>query len=243
MARQTLNTTIVVTGVFLVATLVGCGKNDGQDQTATSPPENVSPVAEQVADDTQADTESDKGSEGVDQLASGEEIADAGSPVDEAGIENKNKGVIDVAAISGIVEERQKLNATVWSDEVMAQKFEEPFIDLWDRIRASEDKIGELTRFAFEDLTLGMPSEATPHDHHIEAFRCDNGTMTFTPEQWTSWLKDWQDSGLRMIQAEFHHSRFQPDDESPHSDVSFLLDLVNESEETYYNIRGKLEVD
>ncbi len=159
--------------------------------------------------------------------------------VDESAVD---PGVIDVAVIGRIVEERKKLNTTVWSDEVTAQKYEEPFIDLWDNLRASKDKIGDLAEFAFEDLTIGLPGEPTRHDHMIDAFRCDNGTMTFDPDQWRSWLSDQKDSGLRMIQSEFHHSRFEPDPEAPRSVVSFVLDLVNTPEETRYSIRGKLVV-
>ncbi len=153
-----------------------------------------------------------------------------------------DEGVIDIGVIGQIAEEREKLNATVWSDEVTAQKYEEPFIGLWDRMRASQDKIGELAEFPFEDLTLGTPAEPTRYDHMIDAFRCANGTMTFDPVQWKSWLSAWKDSGLRIIQSEWHHSRFEPDQETPRSVVSFVLDLVNTPERTYYNIKGKLVV-
>ncbi len=152
------------------------------------------------------------------------------------------EGVNDEVVIGQIAAERKNLNATVWSDEVMAQKYEEPFIDLWDKMRASEDKIGELAEFPFEHLTLGLPGEPTRHDHMIGAFRCVNGTMTFDPVQWRSWLSNWRNSGLRIIQSEWHHNRFEPNQETPRSVVSFVLHLANTAEKTYYSIKGKLVV-
>jgi len=151
--------------------------------------------------------------------------------------------VLDKGGVVQIAATREKLDATVWSDEVTAQKFEEPFIDLWDTLRASEDKMNELAEFPFEDLTLGMPGEPTQHDHMIEAFRCDNGTMTFEPTQWKTWLSGWKETGLQIIQTEWHHSRFEPDQKTPRSVVSFVLDLANHSETSYYTVKGKLVVD
>lgn len=144
--------------------------------------------------------------------------------------------------VNQIVAERRNLDETVWSDEVKAQKFEEPFIDLWDKMRSSEDQIADLAGFSFEDLTIGLPGEPKQHDHAIDSYRCDNGTMKFDPEQWKSWLADWKASGLRIFQTEWHHSIFEPDDESPRSVVSFVLHVVNDNTNDWYSIRGKLAV-
>ncbi len=151
--------------------------------------------------------------------------------------------VQDDAGLVEIVAKREKLDETVWSDEVMAQKFEEPFIDLWDTLRASEDKIADLAEFTFQDLTFEMPGEPTRHDHMIDTFHCNNGTTTLDSAEWQSWLNDWKQSGLRIIQTEWHHSRFEPHQDTPQSVVSFVLDLVNSKEKAYYTVKGKLEVD
>ncbi len=153
-----------------------------------------------------------------------------------------NAGLGSVGSVRQIAAERERLDETVWSDEVMAQKYEVPFITLWDKMRASQDQFVELSEFSFEDLTVGLPGDPAQHEHGIDEFRCDNGTKTFDPEQWKKWLSDWKDSGLRVVQSEWHHSRFEPDPESPRSVVSFVLDLANDSEQTFYNVRGKLAV-
>ncbi|WP_339909037.1 CRTAC1 family protein [Symmachiella dynata] len=178
-----------------------------------------------------------------DQVVIDEVLTGAGvtkeAPTDEV-VEGKDE--VDEGVIRQIVAKREELDQTVWSDEVTAQKYEEPFIGLWDKMRSSKDQMNELADFTFEDLTLGMPGEPTRHDHGIDAFLCDNGTQTFDPAQWKKWLSEWKDSGLRIVQSEWHHSRFEPSEESPRSDVSFVLDLANDSEQAFYNVRGKLVV-
>lgn len=155
----------------------------------------------------------------------------------------------DAAAPSGdpeiveqIVAERKKLDATVWSDEVTAQKYETPFVDLWDRLRASKNKFKELANFPFETLTIGVLGNPTRHDLMIDAFRSDNGTMTFDPAKWKSWLGKLRSSGFRLVQSEWHHSRFEADPENPRSVVSFVLHVVNGRDKAFYSIKGKLIV-
>ncbi|MCA9073583.1 MAG: CRTAC1 family protein [Planctomycetaceae bacterium] len=231
MERQKGNVVGIGVTILVIAVAAFFVFSNRQDEKEAEPRQE--PL---VAEDTAVEEQT------VDPAPVNETFIDSGSALPKETTRPGGDRVIDVAAIGEFAEERKKLDETVWSDEVTAQKFEEPFIDLWDRIRASEDKIHELTEFTFADLTLSMPGEPTRHDHMIDAFTCDNGTMTFDQEQWKSWLSDWQHAGLKMIQAEFHHSRFHPDEESPSSSVSFVLDLTNSSEETNYNVRGMIDV-
>lgn len=237
MEHSALNIIGIVLTSLLVGTLLGCGSEQGQVESDTPPVKDAAVVAKESTVDESTDV-------AVDALADTDgplDLVDA--PVESIEAANPADQAVDVSAISEIVEQREKLNATIWSDEVMAQKFEEPFIELWDRMRGSADQVGELARFEFEDLTIGLPGEPTSHDHSIDEFRCDNGTKSFTPEEWQSWLADWKDAGLQVVQGEFHHSRFEPDDKQPRSTVSFVLDVANTSEQTYYNITGKLRVN
>lgn len=157
---------------------------------------------------------------------------------------NAGKGTPDnKVGLVQIVAKREQLDETVWSDEVMAQKFEEPFIDLWDNLRASDDKIDELADFTFENLTFHKPGTPVRHDHMIDVFQCNSDAMTFDSAQWKNWLTDWKTSGLQIVQSEWHHSRFEPNQEAPRSVVSFVLDLANVKQKSYYNVKGKLIVD
>lgn len=168
------------------------------------------------------------------------------TPAADTDSESASEGPADASPsqdpVTEIVAVRKNLDETVWSDEVKAQKFEEPFIDLWDRMRSSDDQIADLAGFPFEDLTLGLPGEPGPHEHMVQSYQCDSGTRTFTPDEWKTWLNDWKEAGLKIIQTEWHHSKFEPDDEGPRSLVSFVLHAVNDSSNTWYSIRGKLAV-
>ena len=150
--------------------------------------------------------------------------------------------VPDTQSVKHLVAEREKFDSTVWSKEVAAQKYEEPFIELWDNLRTAKDRVGELAAFPFEKLTLGLPGEPAQHNHGIEAFRCDNGTRSFTPQEWKNWLNELRKSGFRLVQSEWHHSRFEPDVASPRSIVSVVLHVANDASKARYDIKGKLTV-
>ena len=42
------------------------------------------------------------------------------------------------AEMDSMVAQRERLDKTVWADEVLAQEYEEPFVTLWDRLRGAE---------------------------------------------------------------------------------------------------------
>ncbi|MGY8674562.1 MAG: hypothetical protein ACKVHO_18475, partial [Verrucomicrobiia bacterium] len=52
------------------------------------------------------------------------------------------------------MKERERLDSTIWADEITAQKYEDTFVDLWDRIRGSNEKFTVLGGFAFETLAV-----------------------------------------------------------------------------------------
>jgi hypothetical protein len=149
----------------------------------------------------------------------------------------------DVQKVGEIIADRRKLDLTVWSTEIAAQRHEEPFIELWDTLRSTQKKFEVLANFQFESLVLGLPGEGTQFDHGIRAFHCDNGTKTYEPNEWRNWLRDLKNSGLRIVQSEWHHSQFEPDEKGARSVVSFVLYVVDEPQIEYHIISGKLKVD
>ncbi|MCH7729419.1 MAG: hypothetical protein IH991_23525, partial [Planctomycetes bacterium] len=63
-----------------------------------------------------------------------------------------------------LIEERKKLDETTWADEVEAQAHEAAFVQLWDDLRAAEDKVAVLADFPFEKLMLGNANSTKMHD-------------------------------------------------------------------------------
>ena len=57
--------------------------------------------------------------------------------------------------LSSLVDDRVKLDKTVWAEELLAQKHERIFIHLWDNLRAASAKHKVLARFPFNRLIIG----------------------------------------------------------------------------------------
>jgi hypothetical protein len=138
----------------------------------------------------------------------------------------------DESSVSSFVEEitsdRQELDRTVWSDEVAAQNYEKPFIQLWDDLRESTDKIDVLATFPFQKLILNTPTSSEKLELDVESISFGEGNLEFDSGEWRQWLDKMKADGYQLVQSEWHHSRFEPDPSGPRSVVSMSLDVQNE---------------
>ena len=139
--------------------------------------------------------------------------------------------------------ERASLDRTVWSDEVMAQEYEEPFVRLWDELRNSEDKYEVFESFPFETIMLGRPAGSQLHESGVESIVFEESDAGLNRDEWNDWLDTMKAEGYEPVQSEWHHSRFEPDPENPRSVVAMTLHVHNESQQTYYSITGDLLVN
>jgi hypothetical protein len=142
------------------------------------------------------------------------------------------------------VELRRQLDASLWKDEVAAQRHEQPFIRLWDDLRAQSNKLDVLKSFAFTTLQFQSPRLTQGLELDIQAYALDGGTVSLSPAEWTKWLEDVQSSGYRLVQTEWHHSAFKPasDGNPPHSVVSFVIDVARDEPARRASFRGELHV-
>ena len=167
-------------------------------------------------------------------------------PVVDAPVDDSDAGE-GGSAVSATVErlgsQRQTLDTTVWSDEVMAQEYEEPFVRLWDQLRESTDKYDVFKSFPFETIVLGSPAESQHHESGVTSTVFEAGDTELTRDEWKGWLKKMKDEGYDLVQSEWHHSRFEPDPAGPRSVVAMTLHVHNQSQERYYSITGDLLVD
>ncbi|MDP6446386.1 MAG: CRTAC1 family protein [Pirellulaceae bacterium] len=153
-----------------------------------------------------------------------------------------NPGESAVDPNQTVLAAREQLDQTIWKEEVAAQEFEQPFVKLWDQLRESSTKFDVLGSFGFETIALRGLGEPTTHDHAIEALKCDGEAYRWTPAQWRTWLSGLREAGYRIVQTEWHHSRFETSPEGRRSTVSIVLDVANESEESRFSIKGPLVV-
>ncbi|MCH2115664.1 MAG: CRTAC1 family protein [Pirellulales bacterium] len=144
---------------------------------------------------------------------------------------------------SSIERERQRLDATVWISEVEAQKYERPFVRLWDLLRAATDKGAVLAEFPFETLVLGQLGSPGRRDHGVEILTTSGEDVTqFNPQSWRKWLAQRKSAGWKLIESEWHHAEFEPSDDAPRSVVSIRLHVANSDSGDRYIVRGDLQV-
>jgi len=151
----------------------------------------------------------------------------------------------DPDMIERLAEERQKLDQSLWADEVLAQEYETPIVRLWDDLRACVDPLPILNRVPFDRITIGAPGEATELDLGIEQRNLEGPGRTLDADAWRAWLEDWSDRGLTLVQSEWHHARFEPpgEDGRARSDVSMTLHLEQPGKPPRrWIVEGKLHV-
>ena len=147
-----------------------------------------------------------------------------------------------------LMSQRKELDKTVWADEVKAQKHEDVFVKLWDDLRSANDKMAVLAGFSFEELMLGDAKSTEMHDWEIENIFTGGKGRTLDPQSWKNLLNGLKQSGYRIVQTEWHHSRFKPQGTEPaRSTIAVTLHIRKEGMEEGYSealiIRGDLQVE
>jgi hypothetical protein len=147
-----------------------------------------------------------------------------------------------------ILWERQQLDETVWANEVEAQKYETVFVRLWDQIRNTDaaKKLTVLADFPFEGrLSFGTPGAEELLEAGISLTKFQPAPLqTFDAGEWRNFVRSIEDSGVQIVQTEWHHSRFVPasDSSPPKSTISFTIHAIRDSTQSKYAVKGDLEV-
>lgn len=165
---------------------------------------------------------------------------------EEASVETT---VAEVKSAAEILKERDELDKTIWVDEVEAQKYETVFVRFWDSIRAG-DGAGKLEAIAdfplVGELTIGKPGLAEQLELGVTLTKFKNDSQrTFSAADWADYVKSFEAAGIRIIQTEWHHSRFVPktDTEAPKSSISFSIHAFREETLTTFGFKGELEIE
>jgi len=145
--------------------------------------------------------------------------------------------------VAQIRAQREALDATVWADEMEAQRHESVFVTLWDNLRASTNALAVLAGFPFETIALGAPEGVEPMDHGITRTPFSAPRQTLTHSEWVERLYRFAEQGHRLIQSEWHHEAFEPRAEGgPRSRVRFLWHVQQTKTLGRKTIRGELEI-
>jgi hypothetical protein len=149
---------------------------------------------------------------------------------------------------SAILDERKRLDQTVWAPEVEAQRYEAAFVKFWDRERSARnnEKFTVFAEFPLRGkISFGTPSitETLEAGISLTSFQSEP-SLTFNSTEWGEFVRSIQDSGVAIIQTEWHHSRFVPPTESspPSSTIAFTIHAAREATHTRFAVKGDLQV-
>ncbi|MEX2186112.1 MAG: CRTAC1 family protein [Pirellulales bacterium] len=144
-----------------------------------------------------------------------------------------------------LIQERNKLYDTVWSNEKLSQQYEETFVALWDALRPAADQFAVLGKFPFAELRLARPGKATDLDWGIRRTTCDAEPFSLAPGDFRRLLGQFAADGWRLVQSEWHHATFDPPtaERAARSTVNFVLHVANEKQQRWAIVKGKLGVE
>lgn len=187
-----------------------------------------------------------KGALGIREIAAAAVILALCHGCSESEEESESPGspqeiLLDAKAL---LKERQMLDESVWADEVTAQRYETVFVKFWDQLRGADatGKFAALAGFPFEsELSLGAPGDVESLELGMKQVRYGStSARKFNPQQWATFVGRFQEAGLKIVQSEWHHSRFDPS--GPASTISFSMHAIRVATRTTFALEGELEV-
>ncbi|MEO8426185.1 MAG: CRTAC1 family protein [Verrucomicrobiota bacterium] len=115
--------------------------------------------------------------------------------------------------------QHNQLDNTVWSKEMLAEKYEDVFIKLWDDLRKTDDEFEILQAFPFTELTLETPASPQEVEHGIKWTRYGSPAQKMAPDQWRQFLAERKKDGYRIEQTEWRQPQFDFYPDSPAQSV------------------------
>ena len=139
---------------------------------------------------------------------------------------------------------RDQLDRSLWKDEVLAQDHEMTFVDLWDAVRESSDKLSKMADFEFDQITVHAAGEAKMLSWGIELLKTDGPASTYTQPQFKAWLAELASNGYELVELEFHHSKFDraKEGQPAKSVMNSVFHVVNRHRNERIVIRGELDI-
>ncbi len=138
--------------------------------------------------------------------------------------------------------QQDRMDRTVWATELLAEKYEDVFIKLWDDLRANKDEFAILQNFPIGELILGKPGVPSEHDYGIKELQLNQAPARMGAEQWRALLDKLKTEGYHVEQTEWRHARFDPG--PPPKSLIYLAAHVNHpAERERFILRGNLRVE
>ena len=164
-------------------------------------------------------------------------------PAPSAGQPGTQQSPVTKKKVQELDRRRLALDQTVWKQEVLAQAYEEVFIDLWDTLRAAPDQLAVLAAFPFTKLSIGQATEPKTHDWGIEETVYGEANRTLDHQEVVARIDALRAAGFVIVETEWHHAAFeQPENSFAKSIISMTLHVTNTKQAKRLIVRGKLHV-
>ena len=154
--------------------------------------------------------------------------------------------VPETGSVEKLTAERERLDATLYKNEVAAQRHEEVFVKLWDAMRAG-DPMAVAKAFPFTRFMMGKRVPVQWEETGVAGIAPVGieGPMTaMSREEFGAALDGLAAGGVKIVQTEWHHSKFEPatEKEGAKSLVSFEIHVLVGAETQRLMVKGKLKV-
>ena len=141
-----------------------------------------------------------------------------------------------------LIAEQQKLDESLWADEVEAQRYEQPFVKLWDRLRNSKQPWEDLASFGFDYVAWPIGLDTVDEGFELTAMGFRLNTNRVQRAEAQGWVRRYAEKGYRLEQSEWHHARFEKGTNgSPLSEFSVTLNIAAPGDRRIV-LKGKIEV-
>ena len=150
----------------------------------------------------------------------------------------------DEATVLAMKAERQRLDATVWLKESIAQQYEAVIVKLWDDLRAATNKYSVLASFPFDTIRIPAQSAVRRLDWGIVELKHDTRGEPLDRQAALAMLNAIKAEGFEIVESEWHHAAFDVrEDGRAQSTVTFLLHVLKPAHNVRLSIRGELHVE
>lgn len=109
-----------------------------------------------------------------------------------------------------LIDNRAWLDQALWGPEVLAQRYEARFTNLWDNLLKKQQKHRTLAQFPFNNLYIPKHSASQVLPHHIKKHEYKGKRLKLAQADWERLITRYHDLGYRIEQSEWHHSNFIP---------------------------------
>ena len=170
-------------------------------------------------------------------------------------LDGKTVSDAEARAFLDLEARESEADQTVWAKELDAQRHEDVFLALWDKLNVAPEPLAALADFPFEELRfVQIPAsnflETLPHGIHRFSYEMNmmgspSGIGSWTAAEWRVLLMRWRSEGWRLGRTSWHEIDFTPatGQGAANSLVAATAQLHNETTGERAVLRGKLNVE